>query len=240
MLSELQNFFQQISLGAKRGEKRDLTQDLKLLLSTLNIKYETKIAQKKLSDKPTIVLSNHYTRSLISRGSFFTTLDSMITSAIIAQEVSKLSKRKITATVKNDLKTNMLFLSIKTRKIQLAAIDTYDLIGISKNYPFGDKPKWAKAIRDGKNVIAYPEGVVSRKLTKFKPELLTLLEHLKSQKLSFQVLPVSIYTSKKDYKVNIGKPIDGKYEPEEIIKYLVHDIASDLPKNIRGYYESVI
>lgn len=235
----LNKFFEKVYKSGKLDKKRDLATDLSDLLVICNTKYEAQIP-KKIPDKPTIILSNHYVRNIFTRRSLFTTFDSMITSAIIAKEVKKVSKRQITAAVKNDLRTNVLFLSVKNRKLQLAAIDTYDLMGISKKYPFGDKAKWQKAIEEGKNILAYPEGTVTRKFKKIKPNLISLIKFLTSQNLDFQVLPVAIYHQKGKFVVHIANEVNTNQKPQKVVKESIKNIASNLPKNLKGYYANGI
>lgn len=224
--------------GADR--KLDLKEDLISILNNSNTRYELLSLPKKIADIPTIILSNHLVRPVFYRKSLFTTHESILTTAIIAKSLGKLSNRPLTSAVKNDLKTNIFFLSVKLRKIQLAAIDKYGLIGISKNYPFGNREKWVNAVLSGKNIIAYPEGVTSTQMKKAKTGLKSILDQLNSKNIDYQILPVGIWANGRAFQLKMAKPLEKSKNTSNLEKQSILTIATILPENLRGYYREEV
>src|SRR3989344_5970045 len=202
---DIQTFFSQIHSSYLKNQKRDLNQDFAKLLKISNIKWTANFCQRSISEIPTIVAVNHFVRPWLHRKNFFTTFDSMITSAIVTLSYQKISKRKLTWVTKDNLQEKILFLHIKTRKIQLEAIDCYNFIGISKNYPFARFEKWQQYFKNGFDIAFYPEGKTSNGLKKVGNRFIKLLKFLKQHKIVFQILPVSIYLKKSQFLVNFSK-----------------------------------
>lgn len=229
--------FQKTLEAAKKGKKLDVKHDLELVLAKSGVKYEFLNQLRQIPDKPTIIVSNHFARPLLFRKSLFTTHESIITSAIIAKSIEKLSKRPLTCTVKNDLLTNIFFLSVKTRKVQLAAIDAYDFIGVFKNYPFGSVQKWVNALKQGINILTYPEGVVSTTMKKSKPGFAIILAELNKRGIDYQILPLAIWSQGGKFVLKQSTIIKKSTNTTLLANLSILEIAALLPGNLRGYYK---
>ena len=204
----LDKLFQDIYTSYKNQKPRSAIKDLHTVLKLKNTNYEIHYHAQTIPQIPTIIVANHFVRQPFLRRSFFTTSESMITSAIITQLASRFLGKKITWVVKNDLRQNLFFLSIRLRKIQLASIYCHNFIGVAQNYPFGQFAKWAKFLKAGYNICVFPEGVVSAIIREPKPGFDKLLDYLKSKKVVFQILPVSIYYKSGSFMAEVGYPIE--------------------------------
>jgi len=233
---ELKQLFKDIDTSYTKGEKRNLIADFKRLLKITNVTYEAEYRQRGLAKLPTIIASNHYVRPLFVRKSLFTTLDSMITSAIITLSLSKLTKNKITWVVKNNIRGDLLFYDNIISKTQLTAISCYDFIGDSNGYPFGAYQKWLEYLKAGYYIALYPEGKISRVLQNQKDGFEKKLKHLLTEKLKFQILPVSIWSHGDYFKVTFGKVIKPNCSPDKIAHETMINIALGLPSQLRGDY----
>jgi len=226
--------------SAIKNKKRNLNQDCQDFLQLHNIRYYIKTLAKPLEDIPTLVAVNHYCRPLVRRKSLFTTLDSIITTSLATVAHSKVSKRQITWVAKNDLKTNILFFSVKVRKVQLAVIKVYDLLSVGKHYPFNNKNKWVYFLKNGCDIGFYPEAVIGTKMRPAKANFQDMLYFLKQQNIKFQVLPVTIYQKGGTFYVVITKTIKSSQNADEIASQTMLTLAGSLPKNLRGYYEKAV
>lgn len=229
--------FKEIQEAAKTGKKLDVKQDLAKILANSKVKYTFLDQLKTIPDKPTIILANHFVRPSLFRRSLFTTQESILTSAIISKSIEKLSTRPLTCTVKNDIITNIFFLSVKAHKAQLAAIDVYDFIGVFKNYPFGSVKKWTKALSDGKNILVYPEGTVSTAMKKSKAAFSQILATINKQNIDYQILPVAISSQGPNFILKQANIIKNSPNTNGIANQSVLEIAAMLPANLRGYYK---
>ena len=236
----LDKLFAGIYKSYKAQKRRNAVRDFETILKLKKFKYEINFQVKDIPQIPTIIVANHFVRPFFLRLSPFTTSESMITSAIITQLASRLMGDKITWVVKNDLKENIFFLSIKLRKIQLASIYCYNFIGVSKNYPFGQFEKWAKFLKSGYSIAVYPEGQISSQMKEAKPGFDKLLDYLKSIKVIFQILPVSIYCKKGSFETIVGYPINPTAPGAEAAKTTMLSIAGNLPVYLQGTYRKKI
>lgn len=229
--------FKRIHDAAKKGRRLNVKEDLGKILANSRVKHKVLDELKQIPNKPTIILANHFVRPPLFRKSLFTTRESIIASAIICKSIQKLSKRPLTCTVKNDIITNIFFLSVKAHKAQIAAIDVYDFIGVFKNYPFGSVKKWARALSDGKNILVYPEGTVSIHMKKSKPGFPQILAILNRQNIDYQILPIAIWSQGPNFMLKQANVIGKSANPSNIAKQSVLEIASMLPTNLRGHYK---
>jgi len=235
--TSLDKFFGELYQSYKDGQKRDMLKDFEKYLAIKKVKYKIDYESKNISKIPTIIVANHFVRPLLPRRSFLTTGESAITSAIITIAAAKLVGKKITWVVKDDLTENVFFLSLKMRKIQLAAIYCYDAIGVSRNYPFGQFEKWAIYLKKGYSIGSYPEAAVSREMKKAKVGFAELLKYLKNNKIKYQILPVSIYFSKSSFYAHVAKPITPFADPAKSANLAMLKIASNLPIFWQGDYK---
>ncbi|OGE10866.1 hypothetical protein A3A60_02720 [Candidatus Curtissbacteria bacterium RIFCSPLOWO2_01_FULL_42_26] len=232
----LDKLFADIYKSYKDQKRRNILKDFETILKLKKIKYELTYQTKVVPKIPTIIIANHFTRPLLLRKSLLTTSESMITSAIITKAASHLLGDKITWVVKNDLKTNIFFLSIRLRKIQLASIYTHNFIGVAQNYPFGEFQKWAKLLKSGYSIGVYPEGLVSSQMRETKPGFDKLPDCLKSRKTQFQILPVSIYYAKSMFLAKANEPIQPLKNSTETVNTAMLSIAASLPDYLQGFY----
>lgn len=232
-----EKFLDDICKSYEIGEKRNLIKDSKKLLQISKIKFTFSHKQPKLNNSPTIIISNHYKRPLYERKSLLTTVDSMITSAIITACLSKITQRKTSWVIKDNLVKNILFYNFKARLVQMAVIQNYDSVGVS-TYPFSRKNKWLERLKSGHNIALYPEGVISTKLRQPQKGFATILSFLKENNIKVKILPVGIYSEDGIFKVNFGKdfyPVNLKYAEQEAMI----EIAQNLPYNLRGVYSGL-
>ena len=235
--SKLKDLLAQVYSSHLDNQKREIVDDFEKILNITNVKWHQASKPKPIANIPTLVAVNHFVRPLILRKSLFTTFDSMTTSAIVTIMYSKLSKRKLTWVVKNDIAANILFLSTKLRKIQIGAIDCYNFIGVSQNYPFGQFPKWQNYLEKGFDIAFYPEGATSRNLKSARLGFIDLLNFLNSKEMGYQILPVSIYFEKGEFIVNFSDPIktsDALFAAQQTML----KIAKGLPKYLQGAYKN--
>ena len=235
--SKLKDLLAQVYSSHLDNQKREIVDDFKKILNITNVKWHQASKPKPIANIPTLVAVNHFVRPLILRKSLFTTFDSMTTSAIVTLMHSKITKRKLTWVVKNDIAANILFLSTKLRKIQIATIDCYDFIGVSQNYPFGQFPKWQNYLEKGFDIAFYPEGATSRNLKSARLGFIDLLNFLNSKEMGYQILPVSIYFEKGEFIVNFSDPIktsDALFAAQQTML----KIAKGLPKYLQGAYKN--
>ena len=236
----LDKLFQDIYTSYKNQKPRSAIKDLHTVLKLKNTNYEIHYHAQTIPQIPTIIVANHFVRQPFLRRSFFTTSESMITSAIITQLASRFLGKKITWVVKNDLRQNLFFLSIRLRKIQLASIYCHNFIGVAQNYPFGQFAKWAKFLKAGYNICVFPEGVVSAIIREPKPGFDKLLDYLKSKKVVFQILPVSIYYKSGSFMAEVGYPIEHTTASVEAAKTAMLSIANNLPIYLQGAYKQQV
>ena len=226
--------------SSKQNKKRDLYEDSLTFLNTHKIDFKISYKIKTLGKTPTLVVVNHFTRPLIKRKVWLTTFDSLITSALASVAHKKIAKRKLTWVTKNDLKTNIFFISVKMRKIQLAVIDVYNFLGVGKHYPFNNQNKWVEYINDGYDIGFYPEATTGTKMRPAKKRFVNILEFLKSQKMNFQVLPISIYEKNKKFYLTVNKTIKSSNNSVFISQHTMLSIAASLPKSLRGHYKNKV
>lgn len=239
-ISSSDKFFQEIYQSYKNHKHRSPVEDFKTLLKLKKINYKVYFRTKNIAKIPAIIAANHFVHPLLARKSPFTTTESMITSAIITQAASVFLGEKITWVVKNDLRENIFFLSINLRKIQLASIYCHNFIGVAQNYPFGQFRKWAKFLKSGYSIGVYPEGLVSSQMREAKPGFNTLLDYLKSRKVIFQILPVSIYYKSSSYVADVGYPVKPVFAGTRIARTTMLSVASNLPIYLQGAYRQKV
>src|SRR3989344_8382923 len=230
----VKKFLDEVCKSYEIGEKRDLLKDTKKLLQISGIKFTATYKQLKLDSCPAIIVSNHYKRPLYERKSLITTVDSMITSAIITVCLAKITQRKTSWVIKDNLIKNILFYDFKVRLVQMAVIKNYDSIGVS-TYPFSKKAKWLERLKDGSNIALYPEGVISTKLRQPQKGFMAILSYFKENNIKVHILPVGVYSEGGVFKANFGKvfyPDNLKHVEQE----LMIKIAENLPHNLRGIY----
>jgi len=235
---KLNDLFSQVYSSHLDNQKREVADDFKKILNITNVKWHQASKPKPIANIPTLVAVNHFVRPLILRKSLFTTFDSMTTSAIVTLMHSKITKRKLTWVVKNDIAANILFLSTKLRKIQIATIDCYDFIGVSQNYPFGQFPKWQNYLEKGFDIAFYPEGATSRNVKNARPGFIDLLNFLNSQEMGYQILPVSIYFENSSFYVNFSNTIKASSDAAKDAQQTMLRIANGLPEYLRGAYKN--
>ena len=233
----LDKLFQQIYQSYKAQKRRNPVGDFETLLRLKKINYQVYSQTKNVAKIPTIIAANHFVRPLFPRRSFLTTIESMITSAVITHAASSLVDDKITWVVKNDLRENLFFLNIKVRKIQLASIYTHSFIGVSQNYPFGEFQQWAKFLKAGYSIGLYPEGLVSSQMREAKPGFDKLLSYLKSRGVLFQILPVGIYYENGTFFAQVSAPIVPRQDCTETANSAMASIANSLPIHLQGFYK---
>ncbi len=228
-----EKFLDELIKSHELGQKRDLVSDCQRFLKINKIKFAATFKQVKISGIPTIIVSNHYKRPLFLSKSLFTTIDSMITSTIITVSLSHLTKRKTTWVIKDNLIKNILFYEFKPRLAQISAIDVYDFIGVSQNYPFWGKSWWLARLKSGYNIALYPEGAMTTKLRDPKLGLAQILEYLAQNHIEVQILPIGVYFEDSTFKANFGKPF--KYKSLDRVELEVMcRIAQNLPENLQG------
>src|SRR3990167_10673103 len=126
--SKLKDLLAQVYSSHLDNQKREIVDDFEKILNITNVKWRQATKPKPINNISTLLAVNHFVRPLILRKSLFTTFDSMTTSAIVTLMHSKITKRKLTLVVKNDIAANILFLITKLLKIQIAAIDCGNFI----------------------------------------------------------------------------------------------------------------
>ena len=236
--SKLKDLLAQVYSSHLDNQKREIVDDFEKILNITNVKWRQATKPKPINNISTLLAVNHFVRPLILRKSLFTTFDSMTTSAIVTLMHSKITKRKLTWVVKNDIAENIIFLSTKLRKIQIAAIDCYNFIGVSKNYPFGQFPKWQNYLEKGFDIAFYPEGATSRNLKSARLGFIDLLNFLNSHGVGCQILPVSIYFENSSFYVNFSNTIKASNDAAEDAHQTMLKIAKGLPENLQGNYKN--
>lgn len=221
----------------------DLETDCQKFLKTNNIKYKVKVYEKRIKDIPTLIVSNHFVRPILVRKSIFTTVDSIITSAIITTSIIKIYKRKVNWAVKGNLINKFLFFRIKSRTIQNKSVGNYNLIAINKNYPFGSGKELLNYLRKNMIVALYPEGKTNYLFKKPNENFNKILFYLASNLKNLQVIPISIFCQNNVYSVKFYKTVNinsktQDYTPK-VIK-ITDTIAQGLPRKLRSKYKSLV
>ena len=230
--------FDEILESFQKKEKRDGIHDCRNFLKTSKIKYEFNYSIKSLKDIPTFVPVNHYCRNFLQRKSLLTTIDSIITVALVTVGLSNLTTRKTTWILKNNLDKTFPYKFTKLRKVQLAAIYCYDLIGVSQNYPFSKIDEWENKLKRRFNIAFFPEGSPSRELKQTNGDFEKYLALLKEKIGNIQILPTSVYYTDKTFFIKFHRPMAVNKTSHEVAKSAILKIAESLPPHMRGHYKT--
>ncbi len=230
------NMLEDILESYTAGKHRDLVEDSREILNQESITYTVSNKIKTIPNEPTIIASNHYIRPFMARKNLLTTYESLYTSAIITQEVAKMTRRKLAWVVKNDLAESIGPFSIHIRDFQKKVIRIYDFIGVGKNYPFGQRASWASYLNRGYNIACYPEAKVSAKLLAPKPGLNSVINYLKNKKINVNILPVAVYWDGNKFVFSAADIVKTEDHAKNFEQITMHSIAAMLPQKLRGEY----
>lgn len=216
----------------KKGQKRHSLKDCESFLKENKIDYKFIHKNLKIRSIPTLIPVNHYVRPFFWRKSLLTTIDSAITAALGTVGLSKITTRPTTWVVRNNLASSFPFKLTKLRRAQLAAIFCYDLIGVSKNYPFSNIEVWEDKLKSGFNVAFFPEGSPSKQIKTANGEFSGYLHKLNKKIPNLQILPTSVFYSEKIFFVKFHSPLKINGQPQKLADSVMTKVAKNLPLNL--------
>ena len=243
-----------IRTRARRGEKGNAVSDSQILLKLYELKgfdFQFSIPGIPIPDKPTLVVANHYCRSLDKRVNPSTTDEIQLTTAAVTVAVNQATDKQVSWAAQEDLRTKFWFLRLKGRETQLAAIKVYDFIPVKKSKRSKNRKKeenvinplreCAKRLEQNCLVCVYPEGKVGsfvrpgilRKHDRAFPFFIRELDH---SGIDFQLLPASIFSKEKTYTIVVGKPFEPLGSSVRTAEYAMAMIAQNLPEHLKGHY----
>ncbi|MBI3283200.1 hypothetical protein HYZ70_03965 [Candidatus Curtissbacteria bacterium] len=220
----------------QKNEKRDYLVDSINFLKERKIKYEFSFPRNNLPQLPYLVVVNHFKRPFFVRKQLATTLESLITAALVTVALSTISKRRTAWVAKNNLAATFPFKFTIVRRAQLAAIYCYDLIGTNEKYPFSNYRQWEQKLKSGSNIAFCPEGAPSGKLKSVNGDFDNYIRRLKKAIPQLQILPVSVYYIDKTFFAKFNKPLKIESSSDDIAKKAIQKIAENLPHGLRGKY----
>ncbi len=237
--SSTQELFRDVKSSAARGERRDHVVDSEAFLKLENIKWRTKLPQHDIPDIPTLVVPNHYKRSWMHRGwppslrkTVLTTRESLITTSIISVEMSKLLSRKTTWLAKSEISEKFLIFKSEDRKMQRAITNWYNFIPADSN-PQIVCQRVVGSLEAGVNVGLYPAVKPSQRPQPASKDFKVLIGMLNRERVSYQILPVSIFYEDGEFVVIPEDVVDPKGSHKEIAQQVMDSIGSRLPRRLR-------
>lgn len=251
----VKDHFRQIFLKGQRGERGNPIADeetLVILLEQEGFSFTFSYPENPIPDKPSLFVSNHYIRPYPARGiaNISTSQEIIVTSSAIGVAAREFTKRGHKWVMKANVNEGFLGLKCLDRQKQIAFLKCYGFIGVGQEGTGPTFKKIKEALETGQNVGIYPEGSAEKLNSKegirylIRPDVLrhfhrsfpTLLGYLARSQTDFQIVPVSVHSKGKKYKVVFENPIPLLNSGKDVSAAIMATIGSKLPPKLHGPY----
>lgn len=192
---------------------------------------------------PTLVAANHYVRPIHHRRSPLTTLEAIITTSVITQGLQHVMPgSEIDWLAQGDLAPNWHSFRLADREAQRAAIACYDHLPVSSRAQDSAalRMELRKRLARKRHIGVYPEGGVrfSDTFTRYqmgpmRAEFASLLMGLRRDRVTYQILPTSVYQEDGKYRLRFGNVIQPG-NPRTTAMEIQQEIVNGLPPHMRG------